>query len=215
MIEALHIVDDLARPDVLEQLDMLAGAGERIISAGPPPAGLAHRPVEPVHCPMGSARLGGLRMRDLAGNAQVIHAWSTKALLAGRELALATGRAMVLTIPASPTNEDDWKLLSQAVGPGLVNVVVPTDFARRQLIAAQLPGRFCHVLPPAASPPTEANEARKKVRGGLGLAEEAKLLVAPDPFVRHAGHENASWSHAILQHASLDTKLIIPSSGPR
>ena len=53
MIEALHIVDDRARPDVLEQLDMLAGSGERILSAGPAPAGLA-RPVKPVHCTMGS-----------------------------------------------------------------------------------------------------------------------------------------------------------------
>lgn len=213
MIEALHIVDELARPDVLEQLDMLAGAGERILSAGPPPKGLA-RPVKPVHCPMGSARLGGLRMRDLAGSVQVIHAWSTKALFAGRELALATGRAMVLTIPASPTTEDDWKLLRQAVGPGLVNVVVPTDFTRRQLIAAQLPERFCHVLPPAARAMAMPGEVRDKIRGTLGVAGDTKLLTAPDPFVRHAGHENASWSHAILRHASADMKLAIPSSGP-
>ena len=133
MIEALHIVDNRARPDILEQLDMLAGAGERILSAGPPPAGMT-RPVKPVHCTMGSARLAGWRMRELAGTAQVIHAWSAQALWAGRELALATGRALVLTIPAAPTTPDDWKTLRQAVGPGLVNVVAPTDFARRQLI---------------------------------------------------------------------------------
>ena len=145
MIEALHIVDNRTRTDMLDQLDMLAGAGERILSAGPPPPGLA-RPVKPVHCTMGSARLAGWRMRELAGAAQVIHAWSDRALWAGRELALATGRALVLTIPAAPATPDDWKALRQAVGPGLLNVVAPKEFARRQLIAAQLPTLFCHVL---------------------------------------------------------------------
>ncbi len=213
MIEAMHIVDGLARPDVLEQLDMLAGADDRVFSVGPSPSGLAH-PVKPVHCPMGSARLGGLRMRDLVGSAQIIHAWSPKALHAGRELALATGRAMVLTIPASPTTREDWKVLSQAVGPGLVNVVVPTDCTRRQLIAAQLPERFCHILPPAARTLAQAGQIRSEVRETLGIDEDTKLLTAPDPFVRYAGHEHASWSHAILRHALVDMKLAFPSSGP-
>lgn len=213
MIEALHIVDNRARPDILEQLDMLAGAGERILSAGPPPAGMA-RPVKPVHCTMGSARLAGWRMRELVGTAQVIHAWSAQALWAGRELALATGRAPVLTIPAAPTTPDDWKTLRQAVGPGLVNVVAPTDFARRQLIAGQLPARFCHALPPAARALARPDEARGEVRGALGIGAGTKLLVAPDPLVRYAGHEYASWSHAILRHVPLDLRLAFPSSGP-
>ena len=41
-----------------------------------------------------------------------------------------------------------------------------------------------------------------------------KLLVAPDPFVRYAGHEYASWSHAILRHLPLELRLAFPSSGP-
>ena len=168
MIEALHIVDDCARPDMLDQLDMLAGAGERVLSAGLPPAGLA-RPVKPVHCTIGSARLAGWSMRELAGSAQVIHAWSPQALWAGRELALATGRALVLTIPAAPTTRDGWKTLRQAVGPGLVNVVAPTDFARRQLIAGQLPARFCHALLPAARALAGPDEARAEVRRALGI----------------------------------------------
>ena len=213
MIEALHIVDSRTRPDMLEQLDMLAGADDRVFSAGPPPRGIA-RPVKPVHCTMGSSRLAGWRMRDLAGNAQIIHAWSQQALWAGRELALTTGRAMVLSIPAAPTSPGDWKTLRQAVGPGLLNVVVPTDFARRRLIAGQLPPAFCHVLAPAARTLDNADEARRAVREALGIDGDTKLLVAPDPFVRYAGHEYASWSHAILRHAPLELRLAFPSSGP-
>jgi len=213
MIEALHIVDSHTRPDVLEQLDMLAGAGERILSAGPPPAGLA-RPVKPVHCTMGSARLAGWRMRELAGAEQVIHAWSDRALRAGRELALTTGRALVLTIPAAPTTRENWKALRQAVGPGLLNVAAPTDFARRRLIAGHLPARFCHTLPPAARPLARPDEARGEVREALGIDAGTKFLVAPDPLVRYAGHEYASWAHAILRHIPLDLSLAFPSSGP-
>jgi len=213
MIEALHIVDSQARPDMLDQLDMLAGADELVFSAGPPPWGI-QRPVKPVHCTMGSSRLAGWRLRDLAGSARIIHAWSRQALWAGRELALTTGRAMVLSIPAAPTTPADWKTLRQAVGPGLLNVVVPTDFARRRLIAGQLPPAFCHVLAPAARAPANADEARGTVREALGIDGNMKLLVAPDPFVRHAGHEYASWSHAILRHIPLPLRLAFPSSGP-
>jgi len=100
------------------------------------------------------------------------------------------------------------------VGPGLLNVAAPTDFARRQLIAAQLPARFCHVLPPAAKALARPDEARAEVRRALGVEASTKLLVAPDPLVRYAGHEYASWSHAILRHVPLDMRLAFPSSGP-
>jgi len=213
MIDALHIVDSRTRPDMIEQLDMLAGADDRVLSAGPPPPGLA-RPVTPVHCTMGSFRLAGWRMRDQAGSARIIHAWSPRALWAGRELALTTGRAMVLSIPAAPTVPADWETLRQAVGPGLLNVIVPTDFARRRLIAAELPPAFCHALAPAARAPNDAGEARLRVREALGIGGDVKLLVAPDPFVRYAGHEYASWSHAILRHVPLELRVAFPSSGP-
>jgi len=213
MIEALHIVDSSTRPDMLEQLDILAGANDRVLSAGPPPQGLA-RPVTPVHCTMGSSRLAGWRMRDQAGSARIIHAWSQQALWAGRELALTTGRAMVLSIPAAPTTPADWETLRQAVGPGLLNVVVPTDFACRRLITAGLPPAFCHVLAPAARVLDNADEARGRVREALGIGGDTKLLVAPDPFVRYAGHEYASWSHAILRHVPFELRLAFPSSGP-
>jgi hypothetical protein len=213
MIEALHVVDGRTRPDMLEQLGMLAGADDRVFSAGPPPRGIA-RPVTPVHCTMGSSRLAGWRMRNLVGSEQIIHAWSRQALWAGRELALTTGRAMVLSIPAAPTAPTDWKALRQAVGPGLLNVIVPTDFARGRLIAGGLPPAFCHVLAPAAKAPEDAGEARRVVREALGIDGKTKLLVAPDPFVRYAGHEYASWSHAILRHMPLALRLAFPSSGP-
>ncbi len=213
MIEALHIVDSRTRPDMLDQLDMLAGADDLVFSAGPPPPGMA-RPVKPVHCTMGSSRLAGWRMRDLAGSGKIIHAWSQEALWAGRELSLTTGRAMVLSTPAAPTSPGGWKSLRQAVGPGLLNVVVPTDFARRRLIAGQLPPAFCHVLAPAARTLDNADQARRTVREALGVDGNTKLLVAPDPFVRYAGHEYASWSHAILRHAPLELRLAFPSSGP-
>ncbi len=213
MIEAMHIVDNLARPDMLEQLDMLAGANERVISVGPPPTDMT-RPVEIARCTMGSARLAGWSMRKLPGSEGIIHAWSPKAMLAGRELALATGRALVASIPAPPTTREELNALAKAVGPGLLNVVVPTDSARRRLIARGLPERFCHTLEPAARAWPAADEARGEIRKALNVADGARLLVSPAPFVRDAGHEYASWAHAILRHVPLNLRLAFTSTGP-
>jgi len=228
MIEAVHIIDEGIRPDMLGQLELLAEPGERIVSAGPPPGEHAGRAcpepvdgacpelverVESVHCTMGSPRLAGWRMRDRVGDAQVICAWSDKALLAGRELALTTGRAMVYLVPAAPTDANARKVLAEAVGPGLLNVIAPTRFARSRLVAMGLPERFCHVLPPAALAPEDRAAARRKVRRALEIPDGAKLLVSPDPFVRHAGHEYASWAHAMLRHIPLELRLAFPSSG--
>jgi len=165
---------------------------------------------------MGSARLAGWRMRDQAGDAPIVHAWSQRALLAGRELALATGRAMVYSVPAAPAEPADMEDLRKAVGPGLLNVVAPTRFAVGRLVAAGLPERFCHTVAPAARPlsAADAADARGRVREALGIGGGVKLLVSPDPFVRGAGHEYASWSHAILRHIPLELRLAFPSAGP-
>lgn len=213
MIEALHIVDETVRPDMLDQLELLAAPNERILSVGPPPARLIGR-AQPVHCTLGLPRMAGWRMRRRLGDAQVICAWSARALPAGRELALSTGHAMVYSIPAAPADAEARKALSEAVGPGLLNVIVPTDHARGRLIAAGLPGRFCHVAPPAAMPPEDPADARRAVRKALAIPDGAKLLVSPDPFVRYVGHEYASWSHAILRHIPLELRLAFPSRGP-
>jgi hypothetical protein len=163
---------------------------------------------------MGSPALAGWQMRRFAGDARVVHAWSPDALRAGRELALATGRAMVYSIPATPADAKGLADLRQAVGPGLLNVIVPTRFARARLIQAALPEKFCHVLAPAARALADAQAIRRHVRDALGIGEAVKLLVSPDPFVRHAGHEYASWSHAILRHIPLELRLAFPSEGP-
>jgi hypothetical protein len=214
--DVLNIVDATTRPDMLRQLTLLAGTGERVISAGPPPPleAAAGVHVVPVHCPMGSPQLAGLRMRPHAAGAGLIHAWSLPALLAGRELSLATGLPLLASLPCAG-RADQVEALRSAIGPGLLAVTVPSRQAQDKLLAAGLPERFVHLLPPAAGAIADRQALRERTRRELGIAEGAPLIVAPDPLVRYAGHKFASWTHAIVRYVpeGQAAKLLLPGSG--
>jgi hypothetical protein len=225
--DVLNIVDATTRPDMLRQLAMLAGTGERVISVGPPPSLGAMADLRPpsqpatagmgvpaVHCPMGSPQLAGLRMRPHAAGAGLIHAWSLPALLAGRELSLATGVPLLASLPCAGRAEQ-VEALRSAVGPGLLAVTVPSRQARRKLLAAGLPERFVHLLPPAAGAIPDRQALRERARRELGIAESVLLIVAPDPLVRYAGHKYASWTHGIVRYAMAGRaiNLLLPGSG--
>lgn len=213
MAIALHIVDAGARADVLDQLARLAGHADRVVSVGPAPRVPLPLPVRPVHRPLGSARLAAWRMRPLAEGVDVLHAWSPVAAAAGRELTLACGKALVVSLPsAGPPREAER--LRQRVGPGLLGLAVPTRAARAALIRAGLPEAFVHVLPPAADGIADRQATRAAVRASLGVAAGDCLVAAPDPMVRHAGHDIAAWAHAIAREAHGPVRLLLPGDGP-
>lgn len=213
MDSVLHIVDATTRPDVLDQLALLAGEGDRAVSVGPAPRHELPVPVVAVHRPMGSALLTGWRMPSRAAGADVLHAWSPAAMQAGRELALTTGAAMVLSLPCAGEPKQ-VRAVRQALGAGLFTVTVPTRSDREALVDAGLPARAVHVLPPAAPPPAADRSAvRKRVRDDLAIDESELLIAVPDPMIRSAGHDFASWAHAIVRQARGGLCLIFPGGG--
>jgi len=213
MAVVLHIVDENTRADMLEQMALLIGADDRVVSAGHPPRRTAGLTVTPVHRPMNRAALAGWRMRPAAESADVIHTWSPDATIAGRELALATGKPMVASLPQAGTSSE-VESLRRLVGPGLLHATVPTRAARRRLIGGGLGERLVHVLPPAAEPVADRHEARRAIRGELGIPDGEFLAVVPDDMIRHAGHHLASWAHAIVREAIEGVSLLLPGDGP-
>jgi len=212
MVRVLHIVDARTSRDGLEQLALLMGETDGVVSVGPGPRADLPAPVTCVHCPMASPHLAALRMRPATEGFDLLHAWSEPARIAGRELALATGRALVASLVCAPPTRDTGRL-REAVGPGLLTVTVPTRQARSVLIARGLPGRFVKVLPPAAPTSDDPAGARRRVRDALGLDKTARLAIVPDAMVRGAGHDFACWAHAIVRQVTGNLPLLLPGGG--
>jgi len=212
MMRVLHIVEEKTPPDLLEQLALLTGADDTVLSVGRPPRPGPPVAIRPVHRPMGSARLAGIRMRPAAESADILHAWSPGAMRAGIELSLAAGKALVASLACVGT-AGEVRAVREAVGPGLLTLTVPTRRAREALIRRGLPERFVHVLPPAAGETADRAATRTRVRKSLGIGEAVPLVVAPDTMAAGAGHDIACWAHAIVCKVLGGLCLLLPGGG--
>lgn len=222
MARVLHIIDRNTPRDCLEQLTMLAGPDDAIVSIGPPPrlpgpdAAGAKLPVRAVHVPMGFAALAGRRreMKELAGGVEVIHAWSVSAAAAG-ELA-AEGQAVLLTLSHVPAPEKLDAVL-EGLSRHALRVTVPTEAAAQILKSAGAHEETVHVLAPPAAliDPSEAAQRRNGMRKALNLSDDEQLIVAPGEMTMGSGHKYASWVHAILRRIFPGVRLIMPSGGPQ
>jgi hypothetical protein len=209
----LHIVDAAAPQDCLKQLSLLAGPSDRIVSVGAAPArNDLVRPVEPVHAPLGSARLCGRRVAALAGDADVIHAWSAVGLKAARAAAMMTGLPVICTLPHLPARAELEGILDVACA-GPLSLTVPTEASRAELIRRGAPAVAAHVLNPPAAPLAGQEGTREAVRKELGLIKSDFLLVAPGEMTRDAGQTCAAWAHAMVRHIRSGVKLLLPGSG--
>jgi len=211
MIRALHLIGPDAPEDLLEQLPLLAGGDDRVLSIGPPPrAGLALRAIPcPLRLPALAARALGRRV----GQVRVVHAWAASCLAPGAWLARRRGAGLVLSLPTAPAGAELDRLRRLLRRHGAV-VTVPTEAARETLLAAGLDAGRVFVLPPPAEAPDEAPARRRRTREALGLGGGEMLLAAPAPMVRHAGHKYAAWAHAVVREALPHVHLIVPGRGP-
>ena len=195
---------------MLDQLSLLAGAEDVIVSLGPPPAHPSVRPAAVVHRPMGSAWLAG-RCKLAAGSAEVLHAWSAEAARALLAPSVRESRGLVLSLPCAPRRAElsgpaQWSRCER------FRVTVPTEAARRRLTAAGSSPEAVHVLPPPAAVPEERTDCR--VRDELGVGDDDVLLASPAPMTRDAGAKYAPWVHAVLRQIRPDVRLILPGGGP-
>jgi len=216
MPKVLHIVDADTSQDSLDQLALLAGGSDRIVSVGRPPE-YDQFPllIQAVHCPLGLGQLGGWSIRGLAGQADIIHTWSRKSALAGRSLRVLTGKPVVLSWPSLPERKD-MALLTRLAGRWGIVLIVPTEIAQTALGWAGAEKKSVHVLPPAAAAiePERQVKRRREIREALGLSDNQFLLVAPAEMRAGAGHKYACWAHAIVRQIIDGVCLFMPSDGP-
>lgn len=213
MPRVLHIIDGNTPADMLDQLVLLAGESDPIVSIGPGPAWEDRLKVRSFHVPLGSPGLCALRMPDWADKVDIIHTWSDNAQRAGE--ILARGRPCTLVrslVTAPPANRRrQWMRRnerSEAVW------TVATEGARDRLIGAGALADRVHVLPPAAQPIDRAAERGQAFRAEIGLEPDHLVILAGGEMIRHGGHKAACWVHAILRHALPSMRLFMSDDGP-
>jgi hypothetical protein len=204
-----HLIGPETPLDLLEQMWLLAGPGEAVVSIGPPPGGCPADRVKIAHRPLGCPGLAAMRLPAAARAADMLHAWgpSDSADLCGCE-----GRRLVLSMSCAPPRALVDRLIVRMRAGELV-LTVPTAAALRAFLDAGAPSRGAWVLPPAAPSIPDADEKRARVRRELGVGERHVLLVAPGEMGRVAGHKYAPWVHAVLRQIRPDLRLLLPGLG--
>ncbi len=200
---------------MLAQLAMLAGDGDRIVSAGPAPKSAElDLPIRQIHCPLGVSALAAPRLRRIAERADVIHAWSPKAAKLGVLTAEGEHMPMVFSLPTAP-EPDTAESIAAAVDEPWITVTVPTWSSAALTRRCFDDARIEVLPPPAATAATDqSSNIRALVREQLGISDHQTLLVSPGEMIRGAGHKNASWAHAIVRQIIPDVLLCFPSDGP-
>ena len=213
MARVLHIIDSRTPLDSLLQLSLLARPDEPILSAGPPPwAGGAKIPARKLHCPLGMPELAALRAAGEAPPAEVVHAWSVTAARLAAVLARKRRCAALVSVPAAGDEvRRGLRLARRIYGLG---VTVPTEAARRALLAAGWEASAVHRLPPAAAAIPDRDRLRRVTRRALGAGDAESVLLAPAEMTLHAGLTLACWATATLRHAEMSVRLLLPGDGP-
>jgi len=212
--QVLHIIGRDTPRSLLDQLSLLAGADDVILSVGPPPPGWeAPRPVTAVHEPLGRPALCGRFMAGRAKAASILHVWSHQAVLAAQAMAKARSCAVVwsLACPVPRQSPRDVPGMIRSVG---LLLTVPTDACRRSFLEAGVPQDSLHVLPPATGDFDQRQQRRASVRALLGLDDRQRLLLAPSEVTYDGGHRLACWVLAVLRETRHDLRLLIPEGGP-
>jgi glycosyltransferase involved in cell wall biosynthesis len=214
MSGALHLIDDQTETDAMHQLSAVIGPGDRVAAIGPMtlPAWWS-LPVRRLRKPLGLAALAGQVATDVAGGAELVHAWSIPAAQAGEAIARNSGCPAILHLPHFPA-PDCLDRLVMLASWGKLRLTVPTEACRRRLCEAGIDGSVMYVLPPVAAVVDRRDERRAGVRRALGLTEEQRLIVAPGRLTRAAGHKYACWVLAVLRQILDGVRLLIPGDGP-
>ena len=207
----LHIIDASTPADMLDQLSLLAGSGDSVVSIGPPPpGGRLDLPVRVVHRLFGSGGATGWRMRDDVGPVEIVHSWSATCRRVSEAVAELTGAAQVFSIPCRPPTPG---LRRMALWGGRT-ITVPTSACRDTLLGAGADRAPVRVLPPPGAPLDDRPARRARARDALGLRGDEFLILALAEMVRPAGHKYASWAHAVVRQVRPEVRVLFPGSGP-
>ncbi len=216
MPKVLHIIDKETPADMLNQLSVLAGDKDTILSIGPSPdLAVSEKRFVRIHRLLGISALSGLKIsKILSGqNVDIVHVWSASSLTPAIISAKECDAKVVLSLAYLGSNAEISKLIS-TIGDNELTVSVATQSAVEKLIEAGAEARAIHLLSPSAEPIADFDRRRKTTRKSLGLDDGDVLITAPSPMVRYAGHKYVSWAHAIVRQIIPNIRLCFPGSGP-
>ncbi|MCL2701681.1 MAG: glycosyltransferase [Phycisphaerae bacterium] len=231
MDAAVHVVDECLGAEsgyalaafFVDAADAANGGG-RVVSVGPAPelAWLADRGAvsvvpdyQAVLCVLERVRWPGVRW---GGEATAVHCWSPTALRHAAALARRNRCSLTLHLPsACAAAKLDLPRQARKLARETVpfRVTVPASPSADRLVAQGLPADVVVVCPPVVLPiPADLPAERRRARRALGLADDMRLIVAPDAMIREAGLKFAVWAHAILRHIRPNVRLCMPTDGP-
>ncbi len=208
MTDVLHLIDDAAPADAMEQMLAVRTADQPLMSLGPPPTHTALPKVRCIHRPLGNSGMAGRSLRPHVPLGGVVHAWSVSAA----EAACYAGVGVVLSL-SEITRPAELAPLPWSLTRLTCRVTVPTEPMLAALKNAGIDETQITLLPPMARPLETPAETRRAVRRQLGLAEDALLLVAPAEMTPTARQREILWAHAICGHAGVHPHLLLPGGG--
>jgi hypothetical protein len=217
MVEkVVHLIDANMPRDMLDQMSAVRGDDDRVVSLGLPPAygRLSQVRVESLHCPMGVKAWAWRRLARRLPAGAVLHVWSRELLPVASQAAGRVGGGVVCSLPYLPAGRT-LERMPWEVGQFRHCLTVPTARAREELVRLRTDARRVFVLPPAVRPLPENTTAREKVREALGFSAEEVVILAPAEMLRGAGHDWASWAHAICREVQDRGRLIFPGRHSR
>lgn len=215
MIKSVHVIERSCRREAVLEARLLAGAGDRLICLGAPPAGLrrddvaASPPVTTVSRSTLKHRGRGL-LESLRGEGIVCHCWSVAA--AWDVIGVLPDRRPPMALRlAAGTSEDDTAHLIDLADAWQVALVFPSELATAGLEGTDVRGAVHVIGPPAAL--DAGRPGRAELRERLGIAPEQYAIAAPGEVRRGSGHRLAVWATAILAAAELPVRLILQHTG--
>ena len=152
------------------------------------------------------------RVRTLAGKRfDLIHAWSAEAAVIARK----TGDIpLVVTVFDPALARREVKMLRRVVRDRHFAVACGTELVRRRLIEQGVPAGLCVVLRSGVDFGLIDQARRSTLRGELGVLDNERLAIIPEPVTRGSGAFEAFWAVAFRAHLTGGFRVIVlgPSS---
>lgn len=151
------------------------------------------------------------RLRDRAGECDVVHALGVRALLAA---ALATARPIAASPGAFPSRRAA-RLLRALHAARPFDLVCDSWTMRRAAARAGFAPQRAHLIRPGVDFAAVRRRRDTALRERLGIAPDDYVLLAPGETDRPSGHEQAAWAGAVVHLLDARYRLLTWGRGPR
>jgi glycosyltransferase involved in cell wall biosynthesis len=151
---------------------------------------------------------GVMGLREVT-DADVIHAWGTRALTA----AAIGARAGVLHTPVPELREKSVRWLRAVMAHRDAQIVTSTATQRRMLLTRGVAPDRCHLVRPGVAFARVGRRRDRELRAALGFDDGDVVMLAVGESTRGANHRIAAWGASILHVLDDRYKLLVWGRG--